>query len=128
MENQESLPLGAPIPKRVTWNASYVVRVVNPATKALVFALTPAGREFILDQREQKVSWVALSRELGVNHDTVLEMAKREGISRIAPRPPPRVKTFRELAGAEPLPAGHPIAIAELERARMMRFDTETRR
>lgn len=101
---------------------------MNASNGSRRLTLTPAGVQFVLAMRANRDTWDSIAEAVGVSRYCVVNAAVKAKIYAVLPPMPEKPVSPRQAAGPEPLRAGHPIAMAELERARMMRFDTGTRR
>ena len=84
---------------------------------------TPAELETINRLRLAGTPWRAIARAVGrQDGKRVLEAAKYHALPCMSYKPPPPEPqiTERERAGALPLPAGHPLAVAVLRGALRM--------
>ena len=84
---------------------------------------TPAELETINALRLAGTPWLAIARAVGrQDGKRVLEAAKYHALPCMSYKPPPPEPqiTERERAGALPLPAGHPLAVAVLRGALRM--------
>lgn len=114
-------------PGNVWWDTRFLTVVVaSNGNKKL--HLTPDGVDMVKTMRTARQPWEVIGEALGVSRYCVVAAAIHAKIYAVLPPPPEKPISPRQAAGPEPLPYGHPIAMAELEHARMMRFDTGTRR
>jgi len=85
---------------------------------------TEAELARIRDLRTGGMSFHRISGVLGNrSRDWCERVARDHGFYFAAPARIARVPSARELAGSDPLPAGHPIALQALEEARLMRIE-----
>lgn len=90
--------------------------------KGLRRPATEAEVAIIRDARERRMAWHDIGPLVGASRTWVRSVAIEHGLSTPLPSPipanPKPPLTLRELTGLAPLRAGHPLALAELERAR----------
>jgi hypothetical protein len=86
---------------------------------------TPEEIERMKAYREARTSWVDIAKEMGVGRDWCQRVGTVNGFGgplKEPQAPVPTVDTSRAAAGHAPLREGHPLALAELARARSIVF------